>query len=406
MNRPRFFSRPDIRTTLGLLALFLLGGTAPVIAHDLSGFMTVEGRLFANRPLAADQKKDNAALVLQPEYYHDWENGLRLTMSPFLRLDSADSQRNHFDIRELNILWPAENWEVRAGIGKIFWGATEFVHLVDIINQTDGIEGIDGEDKLGQPMVKLSLPRDWGTMDFFVLPGFRERTFPGNKGRLRTGLTVDVDRAAYENAAAENHWDFAARYSHSIAGLDFGISHFRGIDREPQLLTGLNNSGQPILIPYYVRTNQTGLDLQLATGRWLWKFEGLHRTGQGDDFFAGTGGLEYTLFDIFERGYDLGIIGELVRDSRGELATTAMENDVMFGLRLALNNAASTEILIGLAQDLDSAARIITLEAGHRLTDNLKLHIEAGLFLDAPIDDLLYNLRDDDYLKLEMAWYF
>ena len=71
-------------------------------------------------------------------------------------------------------------------------------HRVDYINQTDGVEDVDGEDKLGQPMLNLGLQRDWGDLNFFYLPYFRERTFPGTKGRLRAPLVVDTDRARYE----------------------------------------------------------------------------------------------------------------------------------------------------------------------------------------------------------------
>ena len=67
----------------------------------------------------------------------------------------------------------------------MFWGVTELRHLVDIINQTDLVENLDGEQKLGQPMVQLTLLKDWGTLDFFAMPYFRERTFTGPDGRPR-----------------------------------------------------------------------------------------------------------------------------------------------------------------------------------------------------------------------------
>ena len=53
------------------------------------------------------------------------------------------------------------------GIDKVFWGVIESRHLVDYINQTDGVEDVDGEDKLGQPMINLGLQRDWGDLIFF-----------------------------------------------------------------------------------------------------------------------------------------------------------------------------------------------------------------------------------------------
>ena len=42
-------------------------------------------------------------------------------------------------------------------------------------------------------MVRLALIRDWGTLTFFALPYFRERTFRGEKGRLRAQFVWDTD---------------------------------------------------------------------------------------------------------------------------------------------------------------------------------------------------------------------
>ena len=88
-----------------------------------------------------------------------------------------------------------DGWDLTAGFDKVFWGVMESSHLVDYINQTDAVEDVDGEDKLGQPMLHLGLQRDWGDLNFFYLPYFRERTFPGRHGRLRAFLVVDTDRA-------------------------------------------------------------------------------------------------------------------------------------------------------------------------------------------------------------------
>ena len=71
------------------------------------------------------------------------------------------------------------------------WGVTETNHRVDIINQTDFTEGFDGEEKLGQPMIKISFERPWGLLDVYALLGFRERNFSGTKGRLRLPLSIN-----------------------------------------------------------------------------------------------------------------------------------------------------------------------------------------------------------------------
>ncbi len=58
-----------------------------------------------------------------------------------------------------------EEWEILAGLNKVFWGVAESRHQV---------EDIDEEDKLGQPMLNLTTLRDWGTVSLFILPGFSE----------------------------------------------------------------------------------------------------------------------------------------------------------------------------------------------------------------------------------------
>lgn len=395
-----------LHAIIALFSLFSLINTSIAVAHELSGYVAVEGRGFFNDALFPDQKRDSASFALQPEYYHEWEGGSSFTFVPFARVDSADSERTHFDIRELNYLWLGSNWELRVGVGKVFWGTTEFVHLVDIINQTDLIENIDTEDKLGQPMIHFSVPRDWGVVDMFVLPYFRERTFPGKKGRLRSAIPVDTNNARYENSNKEWHPDFAIRYSHTIGDWDVGIYHFNGTGREPALIPNIDGSGNPVLIPFYEQINQTGLDLQLVAGEWLWKLEVLYRIGQGDNFFASVGGFEYTLVGIAETRMDLGIIGEWAYDDRGDSAATAFENDLMLGLRLAVNDAASTELLAGVLQDLNNSSKALSLEASRRFSDNWKATLEARGFFNLPEGDLFYSLRDDDFIQFELVYYY
>ncbi len=405
-NKQRKSQMKHLTAMVYMFFMFGLIHSPVAVSHELSGYILVEGSLFFKDPLFPEQKKNNTSVAIQPEYYHERESGSSFTATMFARIDSADSERTHFDIRELNYLWLNDLWELRIGIGKVFWGVTEFVHLVDIINQTDLIEGIDGEEKLGQPIINLSIPRNWGVVDFFVLPYFRERTFPGREGRLRSNPVVDTDNAVYESADEEHHVDFAVRYSHSIGNWDFGIYNFNGTGREPTLLLGLDENSQTILIPYYEQINQTGLDLQIVVGEWLWKLEALYRTGQGDAFFAALGGFEYTFIGIAETHMDLGVLNEWAYDERGDKAATPFENDVMFGLRLAVNDAASSELLAWFSQDLKSSSHTVGLETSRRFSDNWRLSIEARALIDPPEDDLLYSMRDDDFVRLEMAYYF
>lgn len=393
-----------------LSALILLtpasGVVKKTLAHELSGNVSLEGTYFFTSAPYTGQRDHGVSLALESEYYHQWANDLSFTFAPFVRLDSADDERSHVDARELYVLYPMESWELRVGVDKVFWGATEFVHLVDIINQTDVVESLDLEEKLGQPMVRFSLLRDIGVFDFFILPYFRERTFPGEQGRLRSAWFLDSDQVLYESAAEEYHVDYALRYGLVPGDADIGLSYFQGTGREPELRPAINAQGDTVLIPYYGQIKQTSMDLSLVRGDWLWKLEALYVSGMSDDHFAGVGGFEITFPALADTNMDLGVIGEYAYDERGEQATSVFQNDVMLGLRLAVNDQAGSEMLLGLSRDLDHRAAIISLEASRRLSNDLKIFVEGIFFADQAVEDAAYGLRDDDYLRVVLKKYF
>ncbi|MCG8323988.1 MAG: hypothetical protein MI673_00605 [Thiotrichales bacterium] len=390
------------------LLLGLLAMVPPSQAGEWSGYVGLETRFFTQDPL--DDRQDhhfNAALNFEPEYYHDWDNGRQLiAFVPYLRIDEHDSDRTHFDIRELTYVKAAETWELRLGVRKVFWGVVEFQHLVDIINQTDLVENIDTEDKLGQPMVNLALIRDWGTIDFFIMPYFRERQFVGRQGRLRSQPPVSEDLARFESGAKEKHVDVAIRYSHFFGDWDIGIAHFYGTSRDPRLLPGLDAGNNPVLIPFYDTIHQTSLDLQATKGNMLWKLEALHRSGQGDTYNALAGGFEYTFVGVMETAVDLGILGEYHYDDRGESAPTIFEDDIGIGARLAFNDAASTEALTGLVWDRNTGGIFYNLEASRRITNHWFVELQGRLFFDQSTSDPAFSVSRDDYIELFLTYNF
>jgi hypothetical protein len=385
---------------------------AEPVVEEVSGNLSVEGRLFVNPQRFDGQERHSASLVFQPEYYMEWDDYTSLTLEPFARLDTGDGSRTHFDMRELFLRVVRDEWELGLGIGKVFWGVTESVHLVDIVNQTDAIENIDLEDKLGQAMVNLTLIRDWGFVDLFYLPYFRERTFQGRRGRLRSAVVIDDSQTRYDSALERWHPDFALRYSNAFGDWDIGVSHFYGTGREASTSLGFNSALEPVLIPEYELINQTAADIQYTTGAWLWKLEALFRQGQKNrlgreqNYAAFAGGFEYTLYGILESNADLGLIAEYLRDTRLDKATTAFQNDLFVAARLALNDAQDTNLLAGVVQDLSYGTRLFSVEANRRIGDSLKLTLEVRLFTDVDRGDILDGLRDDDMIQLELGYYF
>ncbi|GMR04633.1 MAG: hypothetical protein BMS9Abin23_0534 [Thermodesulfobacteriota bacterium] len=408
----RFFS-------YALAVVLALSGAAS--AAELSGWAEVEGRYFPEGPLYRGQESESVSVALRPEFYGEWAGDNSFTFVPFYRYDSADTQRTHFDIREAMFLKAGESYEFRAGVGKVFWGVTEANHLVDIINQTDLVESIDGEEKLGQPMVDLTLLSRYGTWDIFVLPYFRERTFPGRAARLRFDPFIDSDLgAAYESGDEERHVDFALRYSNTVGDWDVGVSYFYGTSRDPAYLprTGTGAS----FVPFYEIIHQGGLDVQYVKGGWLWKLEGIYRTGYRDGgYYALDAGFEYTFSGPAFYGMDVGLLLEYLYDSRnfdfdlnglvdsGYISSrfnTFMNNDYMLGLRVAVNDAASSEILIVATRDADNGAAVVKIESSRRIGDNWKAELDGYLFVDAGKDPLLDFFRKDGFVQASIRYYF
>jgi len=389
--------------------LILFSGTA-FGGWDFAGSVSAEARVFLNDPAYPEQNDAtlSPSIAVEPEFVYEWNHAHdRLTFIPFARLDADDDNRSHFDLREANWLHIGEGWDFVAGVSKVFWGVTESRHLVDIINQTDAVENIDGEDKLGQPMINFNLIRDWGTLGVFVLPGFRERTFADDDARLRGPLAIDVDNARYESSRKERHIDAALRWRHTVGDWDIGLAHFVGTSREPRLIQTISN-GRIVFIPYYDLIDQTSLDLQLTAEAMLWKFEAITRGGQGRRFAAAVAGLEYTLYGIVGSAADLGFLFEYLYDDRDITAAppTFADDDVFLGARLALNNAQDTTFLAGVIIDRHSQESLLSIETEHRINNNWKFEVEGRFFLNVPDNSLNAGFRDDDHLTLRISRYF
>ncbi len=375
---------------------------------DISGYLGFENLFFFHEGISPKQHNNYVSGVFQALFYKEWDNGRQnFAFVPFYRYSQYDNRRTHFDIRELNWMMVENKWELRVGFRKVFWGVTEGLHLIDIINQTDLVENTDTEDKLGQPMINLALINDWGTLDLFLLTGFRERTFSGVEGRFRLNPEVAVHDAVFDKQGLEKNLAYAIRWSHYFGNWDIGISHFYGMGREPRFIRTVGTDGQVKIVPLYETINQTSLDLQMTQDSWLWKLEAMARSGMGKSFFAATGGLEYTFFDVYESGLDLGVVIEYMYDTRGAGNFFApFQDDFLTALRFGFNDEQSTEILAGVLFDRASSSKVFNIEASRRIGDSWKIEAEMRLYTGAPLTDSLFIFRQDDHFRVEISYHF
>lgn len=410
------------------MSALLAANVAQAAEFEVSGYVGLEWREHFEEgqfnSASTEQADRQIGLTAEPEMVWSLAEGEHtIVFKPYGRIDSADEERTHMDIRELSWMTYGDDWEITAGISKVYWGVTESQHLVDIINQTDFVEAPDGEDKLGQPMIKLTAIREWGTVTGFILPGFRERTFPGEEGRFRASLPIDSNDAQYQAAEEDAHVDYALRWNHTIEDYDLGVSWFNGTSRDP--IFTLNNTFTEA-VPFYAQINQVAFDLQATLDSWLWKLEAIYRSyddsvkSQFDDlgtltqtdfgitdYSAATGGFEYTFYGPFETVWDWGVLAEYQYDSREDASITNGQNDIFLGSRLAFNDAASSELLAGISQDLDHAnTQSLVLEYATRVGAGLTVNVDAFILMSDDIENISHTFKRDDYVQVSLNYYY
>lgn len=398
------------RVSLAAAALGVSAGAAASEPEyqEVFGEVELEATGFFEGPQFAGQERHAASIAGTATLLLEWQDGdVAFRFTPFGRIDEADNRRTHFDIREFKLDWATGPWSFTVGADTVFWGKTEAVHLVDIINQTDQIEGLDDEERLGQPMVRIGYLADIGEFSGFFMPYFRERTFPGTKGRLRSNPPAAVSAPIYDTDLKEWTPSGAFRFAGVFGDVDLGLSAFYGLSRDPSFFF----DGR-FLRPVYEEIGQLGLDVQYTTGATLWKGEAIGRIGQKnarfqeEDFAAATGGLEHTLFGIADSNADLGLILEYAIDSRFDDAATVFQNDAIFGARLALNDEEDTSVLLTAAVDVEDAETGVRLEASRRLHDDLSIAIEGQGFLNTDRSGIGAAFRRDSHVRLKLTYYF
>jgi len=484
-------SRSRVISLILMLSCLVSANSHAFTIEDVTFDTTLglQTRLYDNFPTAPIQRRfEFLTINFQQEISYHWNEGkdsvvftpyfsgtryqdpVRTTQDGFFPLvfipipiidliEPRTVNNSYGDIRELlyTHISDSNTWEIRAGIGKVFWGVTEAQHLVDIINQDDLRADIDGEDKLGQPMINFTYVSNIGNFDFFLLPGFREKQYQINEGRLnplfvqdQSFIMLDENNTDFESDDEEQHIDFALRWSHSIGVSDIGLSYFQGTNRDPllfgQVISEERFINNPIdarpsvttggttefanlnfVTPYYEQMTQVGIDYQATIDAWLLKLEAIYvdsdslktllqdqLAGKTSDFTtdytAFAMGFEYTFNSIFNSPADLGLIVEYLSDSREFESTSPYQNDVFLGLRLAQNNEKDRTVLIGVSQDLDIDSYIAIAEISRRIGKRSKIYLEmlmayndgqGGTEIQAGFDATT-SLDNEDHIRL--AW--
>ncbi|KZX58065.1 hypothetical protein A3709_20855 [Halioglobus sp. HI00S01] len=391
----------------GIIAISLLL-LAAASGASTRGYIAGEATGFPDEGAFPNQGDGGVSASIEVEYQSEWNNGAdSFTIKPFARWDSQDGERSHVDVREAVWLHIEDSWESRIGVSKVFWGVIESNHLVDIINQTDQVEDIRLEEKLGQPMLNFTYTGFDGALDLFVLPYFRERTYPGEEGRFRGPVPVNTDDPVYESSREEKHVDYSVRWASYLGELEYAIAFFDGTIREPYFLQTVENGSLVELTPYYVQMQRVSIEGEYLVGDWTLKLEALYQDDELFEYGAVATGFEYTFYDVKYSGVDLGFLAEYHYDSRDEDSQQIYQNDTFIGGRIEVNDTASTQVVGGVLYDNEYGGQYWTVEGSTRIGEHWKVFLNAQWVIDAGEEDpLLFQVREDSFVRAEVRLYF
>lgn len=339
-----------------------------------------------------DQSKQHFSASIEPSFSFEFNENASFKAVVFGRYDEQDSQRTHIDLREFYFNYYKDNLEVKLGYDRVFWGRAEINNVVDVINQKDFVEG-DLESRLGQPMFNLSYQLGNHLVEFYTLFGFRERTFAGVDGRLRTPLPFDTDNPTYIDSE-KNNIDAAIRFSGPINDyLEYAVFYFDGIDRTPYFDFN-DDLLNPSLLPVYTGVEQWGLELEFIHNNLALKLEAVRKNDAFFNYWAGVASTEYNFLSAFGTPADVTLVAEYLWDERGLATPDLFENDIGVATRIAFNDQASSELLLSGVYDTKTSEKVYRVEFDRRLTEQLKLSLVAQLFEDSKTPDMPTNLLE------------
>jgi len=135
--------------------------------------------------------------------------------------------------------------------------------------------------------------------------------------------------------------------------------------------------GPPVALePVYLQIGQVGADVQYAHRAWLFKGELMDRSRPNERYLAGVGGFEYRIGRVLGSVSDLSLLAEYQFDNEPESEwPAAARRGVYSGLRLGLNDNASSELKAGALHDLRSGSWLFRAEFTRRLTDQWGLYL-------------------------------
>ena len=342
---------------------------APVAAGttvEQRGEVTFEGSWYPRSAAFDGQENSFFHVEVQPEL-SVFDDNTEWILQP--RIIGGTAGVGVVDFREAHVASRIGEIDVLVGNTILFWGKVESYNPADVVNSLNYSRGLMRSEKLGAPIVRVSLPIGSGQLDLLTID-FVKNIYPSQSLREHVGTRIGK-QVSFSGGASKSDIGHAARLSAYYGDVDLGLSWFRGIGNATRLMSQSNGTLQPD----YSRINQVALDIQYMHGDTAFKGEFIRRKGQYDrlgavkKYHAGVLGMEHSFYDIANSGSDLVLLTEYAFDSRNSLSHSGFENDLTIGVSWLKNDINDTEMLALLTQDLEYKAQLLTIRIDRRIND-------------------------------------
>ena len=389
-----------------IVAAWVIGVSSAANSFDYIeqyGKLEFKASSYFEKPAYSEQNDNFGQVQIEPSIFIE-QGSTQTFVQPRLRVGDIGASRA--DLKEAYISFKANEIDIRIGSILEFWGKTESYNPSDLINSYDYTSGLADSQKLGAPAFKLSSDLNDAYLSLFLIPFFVENSYPGLSSRQRLQTLISNDSASYLNNASINDNSYALRYEGYNGKLDYGLSYFDGITREPYFTQGSNDR----LVPEYFGIQQVGVDVQYLLQDIALKTEMVRRTGQFnangaiEDYNAGVFGAEQNIYSVFDGASDLILVGEMAVDSRGKDSHTIFQRDIAFGGTLLLNNMDNSEFNLFLIRDLSYTSLLTRFSYSTRLNDAFTIESNLNLYSNFEKDTSQAALAQDSNASITLSY--
>jgi len=315
---------------------------------EYRGSVELEINRYPNLATNKQQVGQERAFKLRWDTSYKTSTDLAFGARTFIRKDADNKDRDAARFDELWGQCATSQWDVRVGNQLVTWGSVESVSPLDIINPRDYKEDLVEPIKIGITMMRARRRLDDGEFSLYWLPYYEASQLPGPQSfySFSGGLPTRYPTSIW------NGDQFAARYFYTGDGFDYGISYFRGFERNARF--NINQAGDELTGRAY-RSQRLGLEATKVVRELLLKGEFVFRTTLEEGnrrallYALGT---EYTISSVW-RNSDMTLFVEYLASSHNVSEIEQMQNDIYVAARWTISDHYKQILQAGLSKDLD-----------------------------------------------------